>query len=181
MALFISILTAYGIGMIPFAQLWYKKGGRGVPRYPNRRGKGLPQVMIDLGKGVTATLIGLSVAGWVGASLSAVGVVLGHTYPVFAIQQGGRGAAVAAGALFVLSPLVIAVGLVVFLISLLVTRYVTLATLFTILAVILITFLLSVQLWIMLITIALAGVVLFRDRRNLKRWRRGGEPPFRLR
>ncbi len=182
MSVLFSLMISYGIGMIPLSQFILGMGyHRRMGRYPGVAGRRVLEAVIDILKGMLATYIGLHLGGWIGASLSALGVVLGHTYPLIMLKGVNRGSsAVAAGALFVLSPLVITIGLIVFLVSLLLTRYVTFSTLLTIPVVVLVTLFLSAKFLVVTITFCLAGVILFRERNSVKRWRRGAELPFRF-
>lgn len=59
----------------------------------------------DLLKGVAGALIGRLLGGENCAYMGAVGVVLGHCYPVFFGFHGGKGAASSLGAVFALNPL----------------------------------------------------------------------------
>lgn len=90
-------------------------------------------VVIDVGKGVLAALV----PGWFGVDGSSlpwleVGCVLvaaaGHTWPVFFGFRGGKGGAVLVGGLAVIWPWALVVVLAVWLLVLLVSGYVGLAT-----------------------------------------------------
>lgn len=59
----------------------------------------------DLLKGVAGVLIGRLLGGENCAYMGAVGVVLGHCYPVFFGFHGGKGVASSLGAVFALNPL----------------------------------------------------------------------------
>ena len=59
----------------------------------------------DLLKGVAGALIGRLLGGENCAYMGAVGVVLGHCYPVFFGFHGGKGVASSLGAVFALNPL----------------------------------------------------------------------------
>ncbi len=59
----------------------------------------------DLLKGVAGVLIGRLLGGENCAYMGAVGVILGHCYPVFFGFHGGKGVASSLGAVFALNPL----------------------------------------------------------------------------
>lgn len=59
----------------------------------------------DLLKGVAGALIGRLLGGENCAYMGAVGVILGHCYPVFFGFHGGKGVASSLGAVFALNPL----------------------------------------------------------------------------
>ncbi|SFJ46313.1 glycerol-3-phosphate acyltransferase PlsY [Thermoflavimicrobium dichotomicum] len=137
--------------------------------------------LIDLLKGMIAPGLAWLTVGMVGAHLAAVAVVLGQIYPIWGSKRGDTGITVATGAIFILSPILILVGSVIYLFSLLVTRYMVLSVFFATLAVMLfsLVFIAHVYLWV--VTISVGGLILFRQQRYWRRFRRGMEPPFRWR
>ena len=54
--------------------------------------------------------------------------VLGHLFPIFANFKGGKGAATACGMLFGIEPISITISAIIFVVTILVTRYVSLAS-----------------------------------------------------
>lgn len=62
--------------------------------------------------------------------LCAFFAVLGHIFPVWLKFKGGKGIAVAAGAIFALAPLTLVCGLIVWAVTFFVSRYVSLASIF---------------------------------------------------
>ena len=93
----------------------------------------LAVVLIDVGKGVLAALV----PDWLGASslwplaMPAAGILMaavGHTWPVFFGFRGGKGAAVLIGGLMVIWPMALVGVLAVWLLVLLSSGYVGLAT-----------------------------------------------------
>lgn len=97
----------------------------------------LAVVVIDLGKGVIATWLGLHVAAaapapfdtaYTQGALCAFAAVVGHCWPLFFGFRGGKGAATAVGAMIVLAPVLVAPIVAVWLLVLIATGYVGLAT-----------------------------------------------------
>ena len=100
--------------------------------------------LVDFGKGfvsagVVAPLIridpippGLALFGWdksvVLGLLAGITAVVGHMYPIFARFEGGKGVNTAAGMLFALTPLTMAITLAVFATVLFSSRYVSLSS-----------------------------------------------------
>ncbi len=60
--------------------------------------------------------------------LYAVAAIAGHTWPVYLKFKGGKGVATSAGALIGIAPKAVAVGLVVWLLLMIITRYVSVAS-----------------------------------------------------
>lgn len=147
--LLIKALIAYLIGSIAGSmvmgkvrQVDIRKSGSGNAGGTNAfRTQGfsfaLAVVIIDIGKGVlAASLVPLMNLGPLGDSLPREGqamvcgfmAVVGHCYPVWYGFRGGKGAATAVGALLVIEPLAILPMLIVWVLTLVLTGWVGLAT-----------------------------------------------------
>jgi len=83
----------------------------------------------DLGKGALVVVVGrwLAAPGWAIGS-AAVAVVVGHMLPLYHGFRGGKGVATAAGVMFLLAPLASLLGLLLFVVITLGTRYVALGS-----------------------------------------------------
>lgn len=105
-----------------------KTGMTNVMRTAGKKAAALVFVL-DVAKGVAPVLVAASVSddAWVEAA-TAVAVVLGHVFPVFAGFRGGRGVATGVGAASALLPWAGAVGIVLFIPVVLLTRYVSLGS-----------------------------------------------------
>ncbi|HTX71383.1 MAG TPA: glycerol-3-phosphate 1-O-acyltransferase PlsY [Rectinemataceae bacterium] len=81
---------------------------------------GVAVLMLDSGKGVLAALLAAHYGGATGLSpgdsalLAGAGAVAGHIWTIFARFKGGKGVATAAGVLFAVSPIAAAATLLVF-------------------------------------------------------------------
>jgi glycerol-3-phosphate acyltransferase PlsY len=145
----------------------------------------LPVVLIDVGKGVLA-------AGWIAslhfsdATVPAPGVlsmacgfaaVLGHCFPLWHGFRGGKGAATAVGALIVIAPWLLLPVAVTWLAVLVLTGYVSLAT-------VLAGFSLVPGAWwlqdraLLLFALLIALFLLFTHRGNIRNLRAGTEYRF---
>ncbi len=81
-----------------------------------------------LGPALLATLVpAFYVSGW-GPPLAALTALIGHCYPLFIGFRGGRGVSTGAGALLILSPLVLVISALTTLITIATTRYVSLGS-----------------------------------------------------
>jgi len=89
-------------------------------------------LVLDLLKGAGPTLIAtyvpfFHILGW-GATVAGLAAILGHRFPVFIGFQGGRSVAVGSAALLVISPLVLLFAVIALLITIGITRYVSLGS-----------------------------------------------------
>lgn len=144
-----------------------------------RRSLGI--VGIDFAKGVIAVLLGLIAAGWGGACIAALAVNVGAAFPVFPSFRGNTCTATAAGALLVLSPLLLLVGLGIFMLTLFLTQYLSLSTLLST-AVVLMLLIFFPPAWFVLVVIFLLGVgVLILHRESFLHLLQGKESAFPIR
>jgi len=145
----ISISLAYLLGSIPFGYLLvriFRKqdiratgsgniGATNVAR-SGAKGLGILTLILDALKGFFAVLIAQKIAAPYGfpqayeiAVAAALAAVLGHCFPAWLGFRGGKGVATALGVFFALVPLTTVLYLLgVFLLIVLVTKYVSLAS-----------------------------------------------------
>jgi len=120
--------------------------------------------------------------GILGATFS----VLGHLYPPWLKFKGGKGVATSAGALLALTPVATLIGVGVWIIVFWLTRYVSLASI-TAAVVLPIVILVARSHYqengkpLVIASVCVAAVVIWRHRSNLSRLMRGTEPRFRKR
>lgn len=126
--------------------------------------------ILDLLKGALAVAIAWLIGGVVAAHLSILFVVLGELCPCFPSGYPRYGWTVAAGGLLVVSPILILISLGVYLLSLLLTRYLVWSTFLALLAFLLCLIVFSVHLYLWLIIISVAGMLVL----NRTHWRRKG-------
>ncbi|MGA7614414.1 MAG: glycerol-3-phosphate 1-O-acyltransferase PlsY [Thermoanaerobaculia bacterium] len=114
---------------------------------------------------------------WIG--LAALVAVLGHMYPVWLGYRGGKGVATATGVFLAMQPAVIAVAAVVFVITLIATRYVSLSSIVAAVAVpVLLRFFTGSTFWIVLFSILISVIIVIRHRANIARIVNGEERKF---
>ncbi|MEP7274378.1 MAG: glycerol-3-phosphate 1-O-acyltransferase PlsY [Acidobacteriota bacterium] len=139
----IAILLAYLLGSIPFGYLIVKwkqgadvrKSGSGATGATNvmrnaGRGAGIATLLLDALKGFAAVevarwLTHSNGTSWVIAG-TAVAAIIGHIFPVWLGFRAGKGVATGLGVFLAISPLSVLGAGVVFLVVVLVTRYVSL-------------------------------------------------------
>lgn len=146
------------------------------------RSLGIPVALLDVLKGFAPTLLALQLGGeWVGVMAGAA-AMLGHARPLFLrFQRGGKMVATAGGVAFALAPLAAACCLGVWVAVFVLTRYASVASLATALALPLFCLLFG-EPWPTVVFAAAAFVaVAFVHRQNIRRLLAGEESRFELR
>jgi len=139
----ISIPLAYLLGSIPFGYILVKLflhqdiratgsgniGATNVAR-SGAKGLGIATLLLDLGKAFVAVKIAqyLAPGNYDLAVVAAVAAILGHVFPVWLGFRGGKGVASALGVFLALTPISAACTFAIFLVIVLITRYVSLAS-----------------------------------------------------
>jgi acyl phosphate:glycerol-3-phosphate acyltransferase len=141
----LAVLFGYLIGSIPFGYLIVRmrygadiresgSGGTGATNVSRRAGKiaGLLTLLLDAAKGVAAVLLARLLvsegsSAWV-ISISAVAALLGHIFPVWLKFRGGKGVATGLGMMAVLAPFPTIIAALAFVVTVLLTRYVSLGS-----------------------------------------------------
>ena len=182
----------YLIGSIPFGYLFVKlKSGRdvreqgsgatGATNVSRILGKKMAIVvaLLDIAKGIFAYYLASVLLKFSGAGeISAIFAVVGHCFPVWLGFRGGKGVSTAFGATIMIAtiPAIIAFG--VFVVSALVARRISAASLNAIWSFVGISFLLDVNVWAKIIGIVLAIFITFTHRENIRRLLSGTEKPI---
>ena len=189
-------LLAYLIGGLPFGY-WFVRlssgqdirtmgsgniGATNVHRSVGRKA-GIVVLLLDIFKGFAAVWIAaiLTNASPVALALSAVAVMIGHCYPVFLGFRGGKAVACFIGAFLYISPLALALTILIFVVVFALGKYVSLASIVAAL-------LFPLVMWITMhppapILRAAAGaalLIVYRHKSNISRLRTGSEPTFSL-
>src|SRR5207247_6624801 len=131
------------LGSIPFGYLIVRanagadiretgSGGTGATNVSRRAGKfaGLPTLWLDALKGLAAVWLARFVAGsdqnagWL-VAVAGLTVILGHMYPVWLGFRGGKGVATGLGVFLGLAPIAAGLAAILFLIVVVLTRYVS--------------------------------------------------------
>jgi glycerol-3-phosphate acyltransferase PlsY len=144
-------------------------------------------VAIDIGKGALATglipALGLALPGQpfsTEAQMLACGfaAVIGHCFPIWYGFRGGKGAATAVGVLAVIQPLILAPMLLTWLLVLVLTGWVGLATMVAACSLIPLFFWLGVSPAMQWFALALAAFIVLMHRSNIAKMIRGAEHRF---
>lgn len=157
----------------------YGSGNAGTTNAIRVFGKkiGILTFIIDILKGVLAILIGQYIMGEEGRYLAALFVVIGHNWPVFLKFKGGKGIATSLGVLIVLN---YKLGLICLLIGVIViafSKYVSLGSISASISAPIVSFLLlgTIYDYLFYTTLILACLSIFRHRSNINRLIKGEE------
>jgi len=191
----LAVLGGYLLGSLPFGY-WLPRLFRGEDIRTQGSGNvgatnvfrvygrqlGAAVALLDVGKGFSAALLGLWAGGALIGVLAGAAAMLGHARPVFLrFQRGGKMVATAGGAAFALAPLAALCCLGVWLAVFLLTRYASLASIATAVALPLFTVVFGYPWPVVVFGVAGAAVVILMHRQNMRRLFAGTEHRFELR
>jgi glycerol-3-phosphate acyltransferase PlsY len=183
-----AVTLAYFVGSIPFAFLLSRHrgidlrrtgsgnvGASNVLRTTGVRAAVLA-MLLDGVKGSIAVLTAMLLsAGPVAAVLAAVASIVGHVYPIWLRFRGGKGVATAAGAFALLAPEAFGAAAGVFLLLVIVTRFVSVGSIAGALTLVLVAAISDVPGVVAAGATVSALVIICRHRENLARLAAGTE------
>jgi acyl phosphate:glycerol-3-phosphate acyltransferase len=161
-----------GSGNIGASNVWRTYG----------RWLGIPIVLLDIAKGFVPALVGALLVGELTAVLAGGAAMLGHWRPLFLrFQKGGKTVATGGGVFLGAAPLLGLLGVAVWIVVFLLSRYASLASIVAAISLPILAVVLG-EPWPIIVfgVIAAVGVVLLH-RPNIARLRAGTESRFRLR
>ena len=190
------VISSYLIGAIP-ASFIMGKWARGIDLRAHGSGNlgaantfrvlgrraAIPVLIFDIGKGFVAVWYLSELGGgnvWI-SLLAAVSVVLGHNYSVFVRFSGGKGVGTTAGAFLALAPYALLSCALIWIVTLLLTRIVSLASMVAVILLPLSVYLSNRYLEagthgaVLLLSIAVAALVMYKHIPNIRRLREGNE------
>lgn len=196
--LILVLLGSYLLGAIPFGLLMSKLFGGADVRRAGSGNIGATNVarvvgplagvltlLLDAAKGLLAVwLAARSVPGdALAVVLAGLFAMLGHCFPVWLGFRGGKGVATAAGVFLAFCPAAMLAALILFLLVAGFWRYVSLASIAAAAAIPVLVYLLWAPHFappasVTLVSLAIAGLVIYRHRGNIHRLARGEEPKF---
>ena len=136
---------------------------------------GVPVFLLDCLKGVAGVALGLWLGGEAGAALAAFGIVLGHDFPVFLKFRGGKGIASTTGIFLYLFPVPALIAVVVFVVIVLVTRWVSLGSLGFVVCMLVYTLVTAQPAAYVALAVFLTVFAFYRHATNIQRILRGEE------
>ncbi len=181
------ILISYLLGSIPFGYYMGKfygvdvrKKGSGNIGFTNvwRLIGPLPALIVlffDAGKGWLSVYYGFLIGGEKLAMFGAISSILGHLFPMFLKFKGGKGVATGFGICIFIDPLITGIALIIFLLVIFTTKYVSLGSLGAALTVTVLAIAFDINVYYKLIIIPASIVVLIMHRENIKRIIQGTE------
>jgi glycerol-3-phosphate acyltransferase PlsY len=183
------ILSAYLIGSIPFALLLARRWGAIDLRRVGSGNLGAANVMrasgitagilvaiLDIAKGAASVMLAARLSGNAAAPAAAgLAAIVGHIYPIWLKFRGGKGVATACGVFSVLTPLAIPPALAIFLITVALTKYISLASLLATIALPPLAYVLGSEAAAVIAACLAATIIVFRHRSNVSRLRTGTE------
>lgn len=183
------IVAAYLIGSIPFALLlarrWGAKdlhrvgsGNIGAANVFRASGTlaGILVAVLDISKGAASVILAerLSPNAFSGA-IAGLAAIVGHVYPIWLRFRGGKGVATACGVFSILTPFAVPPALAIFVVTVWLTKYVSLGSVLASLALPPIAYAIGNADAAVFAAFAAAAIIVFRHRENLARLRAGTE------
>jgi glycerol-3-phosphate acyltransferase PlsY len=191
----VSVVSGYLAGSIP-SGYWVVKLARGIDirRVGSRNigatnvwrvlgwRYGVPVIVLDVAKGLVPVLVARWLVDDLAGVLAGAAAMAGHWRPLFLrFERGGKIVATTAGVLLGLAPVLALSGAGVWIVTFLVVRYVSVASMAAAVAVPVLAFVLDESWPIRVLALGGAAAVIVLHRANLQRLFRGSEPRVRLR
>jgi acyl phosphate:glycerol-3-phosphate acyltransferase len=193
----LALIVAYLVGGIPFGYLLVRmktgqdvrslgSGNIGATNVLRTTGRAIAVVtlLLDIGKGFFAVWLAARLCAdsplWMSAA--ALAVMAGHAYPVFLKFHGGKAVASFIGAFVYLTPVPMAVVLVLFVIVVVATRHISMGSIVAAGSLPLVVFLVEhppAPVWIA--ALVAGAFIIYRHAANIARIRAGNENVFRFR
>jgi len=192
----LALVIAYLAGAIPFGYLLVKlktgadvrgagSGNIGATNVLRTTGRaaGIATLLLDIGKGFFSVWLASRLTDqdptWM--SLAALAVMAGHAYPVFLKFHGGKAVATFVGAFLYLTPAAMAAVILVFLVVVAWTRYISLGSIIAAASFPLgVWLILLPPVTVFLASVAAGGFIIYRHSSNLQRLHSGSENRLKL-
>lgn len=183
----LTLILSYLIGSISFAliigKMFYKKdirnygsGNLGATNAYRVLGikAGVLVAIADILKGTLACFLPLILSSTVNPIICGLLAILGHIFSVFASFKGGKAVETATGVFLFLTPLGVLVGFVVFVLTLLFTKYVSLSSMLAGIALFIYSLIFEDKV-IMVLSLLISVSIIILHRQNIKRLLNGTE------
>ena len=133
--------------------------------------------IVDLLKSILACFIGMKLLGLSGILLAGIFVVIGHNWPIFLNFKGGKGIASSFGFIMFLDYKIAIVAIIIFIIIVILTKYISLGSMLTTTLVLPISYIFFGyrNIYVLLTFLFLASLSIFRHNSNIIRLINGDE------
>ena len=190
MSLLLLALLGYVLGSIPFSFLIARlfgvedvrtvgSGNVGATNVMRTAGKwpGMAALVLDGSKGAVTVLVARGLTGAeTEVCLAGLFAVIGHLFPIWLALRGGKGVATGAGLFIPLAPLALGVALLLFIGTLGVSRYVSLASIVATAGLPVAAYLLGASPAVVLTALIAGAMVIAKHQANIGRLFHGLEP-----
>lgn len=188
-------LFAYFLGSIPVgwivARLFFKtdirskgSGNIGATNALRQFGTavGLIVLLLDMSKGIIAVLLAKSIYGSGAMMVVICGLlaILGHVFPIWLKFKGGKGVATATGVFIALTPISLLIALLVFIVVVAITRYVSLGSIMAALSLLAVN-VISIfrqphkDYALLILVVLIVAMIIYKHKENIARLIRGNE------
>jgi glycerol-3-phosphate acyltransferase PlsY len=195
LSMVVAIIAAYLIGSIPFALILTRRlsgldirrigsGNLGAANVARVSGiaAGMAVALLDMAKGAGGVMVAAAVSSNSAAPAAAgLAAIIGHVYPVWLRFRGGKGVATACGVFSVLTPVAVPPALLIFLVTLWLSGYISLASLIATITLPPLAYALGSPAPAVIAGLAASIIIVFRHRSNVIRLTTGTEPRFGVR
>lgn len=185
----LSAVCAYLMGSLNFGVIISRMAYRDDVRTHGSGNGGMTNMLRTYGKGaavltfacdaakavISILLIGRMLAGVWGADIAGLACIIGHAFPIYFGFRGGKGVVTAAMMVLCQNPIVFAILLIVFIIIVSTTKYVSLASCMSVIIYPYVLYNISGPGMGVIVALLAAAVVVFLHRENIKRLRAGKE------
>jgi glycerol-3-phosphate acyltransferase PlsY len=185
----LAIIAAYLIGSVPFALLLARRWGAADLRTLGSGNLGAANVLrasgvragvivavLDVAKGAASVALAMRMTdGAIAPAAAGFAAVIGHIYPVWLKFKGGKGVATACGVFSMLTPLAVPPSLAVFLVTVWLTKYISLGSILATIALPSIAYATHAPAATLVAAWAAAALIVFRHRSNVVRLAGGTE------
>ncbi|PWT83822.1 MAG: acyl-phosphate glycerol 3-phosphate acyltransferase [Blastocatellia bacterium] len=183
------IVIAYVIGSVPFSLLLARRWGASDLRTIGSGNLGAANVLrtsgvtagiivaaLDMSKGALSVTLARHLTDQpAGPAVAGLAAIVGHIYPVWLRFRGGKGVATACGVFTMLTPSAIAPALTIFVITVWMTKYISLGSVLASVALPPIAYIVGSSGSAVMAALAAAALIVFRHRSNLTRLQMGRE------
>lgn len=183
----IAVVAAYLLGSIPFAYLAGLTRGVDIRTVGSRnvgatnvfrtlgRRIGVAVMVLDIAKGAVAVVVAEAITDSPWPVIAAGAAILGHVFPVWLRFRGGKGVAVAGGAVLALAPVPALITVAIWFVLVALTRYVSVGSIAGAIAFPLLVILFGEDTPTIVFAIVAGAAVVVKHRANIQRLLNGTE------